>query len=517
MIARALSRPAAVRLLGLIGAVCCAIDGFLFGAPAAIRWDVSVVSILRGPHGALIMLLWVLGLAALCTAWWYGRHLLARGLLTRRWILLTAALWILPMLVIPPLASRDVYAYACQGALFDAGFNPYVDSVSSQPCPWLESVSVRWRTTPTPYGPVFVVLAGLAARLGSLTAAVVAFRVLAVLAVALLAWALVLLARRLDVAAEKPLWWVLCCPLIPVHIVGGAHNDALTVAFLVAGLAMVTGGSRRPGVPVTGGPRRSGALVAGGVLIGLSVAVKTTMVVALPFAALIAAGGPALFAATGLLPRPGGMASLLRHGGTVIGAALGTLLVVSYASGLGLGWTTALSGAGESVSWTSPPTAVGITVDAVGRWFGVELGAVPVARAAALALMLVALAGILWRSRTGDPLYGIGLAFLTVIVLAPITQPWYLLWPVALIAVTPVRARWLAGTIVASMFLILPNGDGAWKPLQVPLSFAMTALLGWLLYRGVAWTRGRVTPTVDDAGPGADDGPGADGAVAVGR
>ena len=54
-------------------------------------------------------------------AWWYGRHLVGRGILTPRWVLVTAALWMLPMVFIPPLASRDMYAYACQGALFGLG------------------------------------------------------------------------------------------------------------------------------------------------------------------------------------------------------------------------------------------------------------------------------------------------------------------------------------------------------------------------------------------------------------
>jgi len=187
----------------------------------------------------------------------------------------------------------------------------------------------------------------------------------------------------------------------------------------------------------------------------------------------------------------------------VIGAALGTLLAFSFASGLGLGWAAALSGTGESVSWTSPPTAVGIAVDAVGKWFGVHLTAVPVARGIALAILPVALVAILWHSRNHNPLYGAGLACLALIFLAPITQPWYLMWPLTLFAVTAVRARWLAGTIVFSMFTILPDGDGALKPLQVPLSFAMSALVGWIVYRGFTWLRGFEPTEIDFAAPAA--------------
>jgi len=420
------------------------------------------------------MLLWIAGLAALCTAWWCGRRLLGRGLVSRRWIMVTAALWSLPALVIPPLASRDMYAYACQGALFDAGLNPYRVGIAAQPCPWLESVSVVWRDTPAPYGPLFVLLAGAAAAFGSQAVALAVVRLYAVLAMLGLAAVLPVLARRLGVAEDRALWLVLCCPIVPVHLIGGGHNDALTMALLIAGLAVLAGP-----------PRPIGALVAGGALIGLAIGVKTTVGVVLPFAALLALDGRFTW------PR------LLRRGGLVIGGALGALLALSAVSGLGLGWATALSGAGESRSWTSPSTAVGMAVNAAATAMGARVDVVPATRLVALALLLVVLVVLWWRfRRTGDPLHGAGLACLAVILLAPITQPWYLFWALALLAVTRVPVEWLVATTIAGMFLILPNGDGAWKPLQVPLAFLMTGLTGWVTYRAVRWLREPATPAV---------------------
>jgi alpha-1,6-mannosyltransferase len=211
-------------------------------------------------------------------------------------------------------------------------------------------------------------------------------------------------------------------------------------------------------------------------LIGAAVAVKTTIGVALPFAAVVAAGGA-------------GWGRLVRRGGAVVGGATAGLVVLSYSSGLGLGWLFALSGAGESTSWTSPPTAVGIAVDFVAKLLGRDLDAIPAARGVALVLLPIVLVVIWWRFRFGDPLYGAALALLAVIFLAPITQPWYLFWPLTLVAVTSVPARWLTIAVVASMFLILPDGDGAWKPLQVPLAFLVTGLVGWVGYRAVRWLR----------------------------
>lgn len=524
MVASWLARPAAVRCLGLFGSVCCALDAVLFGAPTWIRRGVSVMSILRGPNGVLIMLLWIAGLTAMCTAWWYGRRLR----LSPRWIVGTAVLWIVPMLVVPPLASRDMYAYACQGALFDAGLNPSEVGISAQPCPWLESVSMVWRDTPTPYGPLWIMLAGLAAALGSQAVALAVFRIYAVLAVIALAAVVPPLARRMGAPADRALWLILCCPLVAVHFVGGGHNDALTMLLLVAGLALIAGSAGpiavqrrpvgmdhdRPGAPSTSTPaartpgsdasetslvdlrqphppsrppdgaitsRVAAALIAGGALVGAAIAVKTTVGVVLPFAALLAAGG--------LQPGREGWARFLRRGAAVVGGALGALLALSIVSGLGLGWATALSGAGESRSWTSPSTAVGIAVNAAAKWFGVHIDVVPAARLVALALMLVALVVIWWRFRRGNPLHGAALACLTVIFCAPITQPWYLFWVLTLLAVTTVRTRWLEIAIVASMFLILPNGDGAWKPLQVPFAFLVTGLVGWVGWRAVRWLR----------------------------
>ena len=182
-----------------------------------------------------------------------------------------------------------------------------------------------------------------------------------------------------------------------------------------------------------------------------------------------------------------------------MGGAVGALLVLSFASGLGLGWATALSGAGESRSWTSPSTAVGIAINAVAKWFGVIIDVVPAVRVIALALLLVALVAIWWHyrdGRGGEPLQGAALACLAVIFLAPITQPWYLFWTLTLLAVTAAPTRWLEITVIGSMFLILPNGDGAFKPLQVPFAFLVTGLVGWVAWRSWRWLREPLRPEV---------------------
>jgi hypothetical protein len=484
-----LRQPSIIRCLGLFGSICCAIDGYLLGASREMRLNISVATIADRSDGPLILALWIAGLTSLCVAWWYGRRLLV----STRWALVTALLWIVPMLVIPPLASRDVYAYACQGALYSSGHNPYTQSVSDQPCPWLTSVSPVWRTTSTPYGPIFIMLSGIAASLGSLTTALFAYRMLAVLGLVVTAMFLPMLARRIDVPPARAVWLLLCCPLVPVHIVGGAHNDALAIAFMVAGLAVLAGKGRG-----------QAALIGGGALLGCALAVKITLGVMLPFAALLVAGS---------FTEPGWMRRLLTRGGAVVSSALVTLVGLSYASGLGMGWIGAMSDAGNSRSFTSPPTAVGFTIHSIVRFFGPRPDFVPWTRGFALVVFALVLLAILWHSRLRNPLYGGALALVALIFLAPIMQPWYLMWPLTLIAVTMVRARWLAIAVMVSMFTVLPDGDGSLKPLQTPLSYAMTALAVVAGVALVKWLRG--AEPEEDEPPRSPDAPAPQSATPV--
>ncbi|MFD0593621.1 hypothetical protein ACFQZ4_14815 [Catellatospora coxensis] len=50
-------------------------------------------------------------------------------------MLTIGAAWAAPLLVAPPLGSRDAYAYACQGWLWRAGLDPYAMGVADGGCP----------------------------------------------------------------------------------------------------------------------------------------------------------------------------------------------------------------------------------------------------------------------------------------------------------------------------------------------------------------------------------------------
>ena len=64
-----------------------------------------------------------------------------------------------PMLVTPPLFTRDVFSYLAQGALPLAGFDPYAVGPEAMPGVFTDNVHYFWQDTPAPYGPLFILIA----------------------------------------------------------------------------------------------------------------------------------------------------------------------------------------------------------------------------------------------------------------------------------------------------------------------------------------------------------------------
>lgn len=469
-------KPALIRYAGLAGSVLLAVAAYLGGVRPVWRPGVTPVSIWQGEHGPLIILSWLIGTGLLAGAWWTARHTVP----SLRWAYVTVGLWLVPLLVAAPLGSRDIYSYACQGAGYAAGHDPYAIGVAAAGCPWLESVSPIWRDTPAPYGPLFVLLAGAAATLGgTLTGTLVLLRALAVVGVVLLAVGLPPLARRCGVPEHRAFWLVLACPLVAVHLVAGAHNDALMLGLLVVGLLVTV---HRPGWwPV---------LLAGGALLGLAVAVKVTAAVVLPFAAVAAIRGPYRLWA------------LVRDGAWVIAGAVGAIAAVSVTAGLGLGWIGGLARSGDSVQWTSPPTALGLAVNYVGRLFGARLEAVAATRLLGLAVLAVLLTVLWWRSRRGDPLLGAGLALAATVALAPVFHPWYAIWPLAVLAATTPRTGWIALVCLAASFLTLPDGTNLAVFTKFPGTVLMTLLVVVVVVRVSSRSRARTRAASGVGGSG---------------
>lgn len=447
-----------IRWFGLAGSVMLAAAGWLGGAHPGADLKSTPVSIAQGPYGPAILGLWLLGTAIQAYAWWSGRDRIP----TVRWGLVTALLWSLPFLLTPPVGSRDFYSYWCQGEMFLNDIDPYKFGVDALPCTYLETVSPIWRESVTPYGPMFILVAAFAVWLGSnLTGALVAFRLITLAGMLAIAAGLPALARRCGIAPQRAVWVALAGPLIGAHLLGAPHNDAVMLGFAVLGFFVI----------VRAGPHPA-ALLGGGALLGLAFSVKATTVVLIPFAVLLAAR------------------SFLASTALVGGGALASFGVVTVTSGLGFGWVPAMQGSVSLIQFSSPPTAVGMTITYLGRPFDADFNAVPFVRNVALVLLAATLVWLWIRAlrtpvqyRARAALQGAALALAAFVAFSPVFHPWYALWPLTFLAATTVRTNIIMVVTIVSAFIVLPDGSGLTRFAKFPGAPIVTILLIVLLVR----------------------------------
>lgn len=420
-------------LPGLIGALLLAIGAVGVGwlpPPAPPLYQDSalpVVEMLRSGIGSwAARALVIVGGAIVLQSWLVLGVDVMRGAVTslrRMWALL--AVWCVPLLAVPPLFSRDVYSYYVQGKLFLTGADPYSTGVISLPGWFQDGVDPQWAQTPTPYGPLWLSLSrGVVALVGNnVYLGVLAFRALAVLGLVMLAYFLPRLAFLNGISASKALWLGVMNPLVLLLFVISAHNDALMVGLMVAGLVLVS--ERRP--------------VLGVLLLTAAFAIKPIAILALPFAGLIWAGS-----------RAGVRRRVWRWVQTAT-IATAAFLGVSAVVGTGFGWVGALTAPGAVTTWLSPPSAVGMIIGGFGEHVGLgdhTDGVLLATRLVALAAAAVILARLCLYPEGRTPVRGLALAFLTVILLGPTFQSWYLLWIIPLAAVAGLSGGWLRTSLL---------------------------------------------------------------------
>jgi hypothetical protein len=473
-----------LRYLGIVAAVLLAVGAYTSGAlprrdaGAGLR-ETGLAHI--GWRFQLGLLAWLAGAIMLIMVWRrLGAALSGEAAVGLRWQLGTGLLWALPLLVAPPLASRDIYSYACQGWMYGHGLNPYTIGAAAGNCPWLESVSPVWRDASSPYGPFAVLLSAAASWLGGvptgarsthLLLTIGALRLLALAGAVLIAAFGARLARACGVPAVQVAWLGVLTPLVAIHLASGAHHDGLMTGLLVAGLA-VAAMARRTTDPAT----MALAGVSAGLLLGLAAAVKITAVVGLPFAVLLVAGvGPPA------VPRrvAGATAGL-------IGACVAVFAAVTLWSGLDLGWLHAITGTAQQTQWTSVPSGVGMTVGYVLRVLGRPAAfgsAVAAARLAGLVVLAVAAVMLWWRAlRRREDIRVVvvccGATFTALVLLSPVFYPWYAITPLALLAASARREsarRVMVITVSLLTVLVLPNGLGLAALSKLPGAIADTA------------------------------------------
>jgi hypothetical protein len=399
-----------------------------------------------------------------------------------RSVVAIATAWVLPVLVMPPLFSRDVYTYAAQGEMVRRGINPYLHGpIALGQSRFLGFVDPLWRTAPAPYGPAWERLSEAIVSVArhDVLATLVGFRLVALIGVALMAWGVPALARSIGREQTVAFSLAVLNPVVPLVLVGGAHNDALMLGLLVAGCALA----------------RRNHVFAGLVLCALAAEVKIPALIGAAFIGWWWSD-PSLPWRRRCLPVAAALA-----------IALGVMSLISAVSGLGWRWLDGLSNPGVVVSWLDPATAVGLALGHLTSVLGLGHHAAALvrgARAVSLVLAAVISAGLVVRSDRVGPVRALGWSLLVFAVLGPVVWPWYETWGFAFLAVVAegwtlrivllLSAVACCADVPAARFL----GTGEHPVLTIA---CWTCLIGAV----IAYASARVIPTVRPlrpAGPG---------------
>ena len=498
------------RLFGATGTVLMAIGALGAGARPVIQDPTFGVRLLNLPSRiqTVSLTMTTTGAVMMALAWlMLGRFALGRRRMSRSQLDHTLLLWALPLLIAPPMYSKDVYSYLAQSQIALMGLDPYrVGPATALGLDHVFTLSVPslWRETPAPYGPLFLWIgSGISALTGeNVVAAVLCHRLVVLVGVGLIVWATPRLARRCGVAEVSALWLGPCNPLLFMHLIAGIHNEALMLGLMLAGTEFAMRGveSSRRLVPRPLHWPHSKAdwlawyplamLLLGTVLISMSSQVK------LP--SLLAVG----FVAMALACRWGGtVKAFLIAGGSLTAVAVAVMVIIGWASGLGFGWLFTLGTANVVRSWMSPPTLLALGTGQVGILLGLGdhttavLGLTRAMGVMAIAVLVTWLLLAVLRGRL-HPVGGLGVALGATVLLFPVVQPWYLLWaliPLATWATRPgFRGTTIAITLVVGIFGPTANGDrfALFQILDATLaSTVIVLLLIALTYYRLPWRR----------------------------
>ena len=394
----------------------------------------------------------VTGVVLLVLAWWWlrpgaGDAGAARGADLsgarpgyRRRLMAGLGWWALPLLLAPPVLSADAVLYADLGWIVSQGQNPYLVGLTGAGGPYAPHVDPLWGGSGVAYPPLALLTNALVVGLTGFSTygGIIAMRLPALLVLAVIAWVLPRLATRLGMDADRALWWGVANPLVILHFVGGAHNDALMIAVALAGIWVALQGRHW-----------AWGLLAGPAVIGVAMAFKQQAGLA-----VIACAGLPIAARLAELA-PGRRLWLLAWRSAVAaGVAVGVFVAVSLASGLGFGWTAWLSLMGKA--GTAAPFSL---LAQGGEKLILAAGGDPTgwlqAIGAASTLTLLAVLGWVLVRFADRPLAAVAWGSLAVSVLGQSMHPWYIPWSIALLALVPLsprQYRWV--TIFVAAFAI---------------------------------------------------------------
>jgi Glycosyltransferase family 87 len=320
----------------------------------------------------------------------------------------TIVLLVLAFAVAPVLLSHDAFSYLDYARLgVRHGLDPYVHPPLAAPAD-PAFTDVTWPHTTSAYGPLFTLatypLAWLPVGL-----AVAVLKAVAAASVLGLAYLVGRLAAWRGADPLRAAAFVALNPLVLVHVVGGAHNDGLTMLLAMLGVAALL--ARRE--------------VAAGASLLAATAVKFSAAFLAPFVLLAAARESPL-----VLDRtPSGRFRPLAR---LSGAAAAAAMAVGIAAHLAFQWEwlDALDVTNENQGRTSH-LSIPITF---ARLSGLGPDAVRLAAVLLLAAFLLAL--LAWTWRGGDWVRAAAWAALALLLATSWLLPWYLIWVLPLAAIS---------------------------------------------------------------------------------
>lgn len=384
---------------------------------------------------------------------------LADGPGALRTILVAALAWSAPLLVSVPLFSHDMFSYVAQGRLMVQGIDPYTNGVATLPGWFALGVDPLWANTPTPYGPLYLVIERTAVQFAGWNfpeLSIAMLRAVSVAGVVVAAVYTIRLARLRGLSTSLTAWTVIANPLTLVLFIVAGHNDSVMLAAILASLYYAQTDRR----------------IAAVVLMGAAIAVKPIAILALPILALL------------WLRHDASWRERVRVWAWSGAGALGLVVAVGLLAGVGVGWVAAMVVPGAILHWYAPMSFVSVLTSTAVEATGHDpAGAIALVKMLALALAGLIAAALMLSRRAIDPFARLSGALLAFVTASTAIHPWYALW---ILPIAALSRRWKSAhvhlAVYASIFLMAvtlaePVDGGGGTLDQIPARVATIAAI----------------------------------------
>ena len=284
-------------------------------------------------------------------------------------------------------------------------------------------------------------------------------RLLAVGSVLAAVWGISDIARHYGVSPPVAVAIGIANPITVIHLVGGAHNDAMLMALLATGCALALRGRWPLGV----------------LCIALATGVKLPAAAAIVYLGWERAGlGAAL-------------KDRIRVVGKALAASAALIAALCLVVGIGLfGWISSMQNAGKTMGTLSLTTRAGYAISSLFRFLGLpstDSTWISLFRLAGLTAAGVLCLWLLGLTRRIGAVQCAAISMLAVVLLGPVVWPWYLAPAVALLGAAGV-GRWRPALLVLTVsfaFEVFPRGNSALSGPKPVLESSHLVSLGFIL------------------------------------